>query len=153
MEEAGTGRELAAYCGLYCGACETYRAWKEKDAALLMKEAAESGRPVEEIRCDGCKSADVMFWCRQCRIKKCASGKGLEFCSECSDFPCRLVLEFEASRSHHEGVARELRRIREVGVDDWVREQNGKWRCPHCSSRTTFYDERCRHCGLVMKDE
>jgi len=27
----------------------------------LIKEAEESGRPVEEIRCDGYKSGDIIF--------------------------------------------------------------------------------------------
>ncbi|MDD1768889.1 MAG: DUF3795 domain-containing protein [Methanomassiliicoccales archaeon] len=152
MGGSETGRELAAYCGLYCGSCETFRAWKDKDAALLMKEAEESGRPVEEIRCDGCKSSDVIFWCRQCKIKDCAVGRGFQFCSECGDFPCRFVLEFEASRLHHEGVISELRRIREIGVDEWLAGQDRKWRCPSCSGRITFYDERCRDCGSVIKD-
>ncbi len=152
MEATGLGRELAGYCGLYCGSCETFRAWKEKDAALLMKEAAESGRPIEDIRCDGCKSAEVIFWCSRCRIKECAEGKGLEFCFECRDFPCGVLLEFEGSAEHHEGVIQELKRIREVGVDDWLREQDRRWRCPHCRDRITYYDERCRHCGLVLKD-
>jgi len=143
-------RELAAYCGLYCGNCETRRAWKDKDADSLMREAEESGRPVEEIHCDGCKSDDVIFWCRQCRIKDCAVGKSLQFCSDCSDFPCQLILEFEHSRPHHEGVIQELRRIRESGIDGWLIEQDMKWRCPSCGHRTTYYDRTCSKCGSSL---
>jgi hypothetical protein len=146
------GRELAAYCGLYCGSCETLRAWREKDYLLLKKEAEESGRLQEEIRCEGCKSDDVIFWCQRCRIKGCAIERGLDFCSACIDFPCDLLLEFEGSQPHHRGVTSELRKIQESGVDEWLKEQDEKWRCPSCDSRTTFYDNECKKCGVILKD-
>lgn len=49
-------RELVGICGLYCGTCPDYLAYRENDVEQLHKISQETGIPVEEIRCDGCLS-------------------------------------------------------------------------------------------------
>lgn len=54
------GRHLAAVCGLYCGACTLYSAWRDNN-----KEALEQARQfmsssqgqeytLKDLECDGC---------------------------------------------------------------------------------------------------
>ena len=61
MGESENGMGLEAHCGLYCGSFEIFRACKDRDAALLLEEAEESGRPIEETQCDRRESGDVIF--------------------------------------------------------------------------------------------
>ncbi|MHA1168905.1 MAG: DUF3795 domain-containing protein [Candidatus Hodarchaeales archaeon] len=57
---------LAAACGLYCGFCRYY-----------MNES-----------CKGCGSEDRA----DCTLLKCCRiDKGLVFCSECDEFPCKSL--------------------------------------------------------------
>lgn len=54
--------ELAAPCGLSCTACKLYI----------------------RTKCKGCRTKRNP----QCTIWKCAEERGLNYCGECSDFPC-----------------------------------------------------------------
>ena len=47
-------RELAAACGMYCGACPQYRA--TSDPNLAQKLAQVMGKTAEEVLCIGCRS-------------------------------------------------------------------------------------------------
>ncbi|MBM4236907.1 MAG: DUF3795 domain-containing protein, partial [Euryarchaeota archaeon] len=124
------GMRLAGYCGLYCGNCDVFRAWEERDAEFLKSEAEEDHIPVEEVKCEGCKSDEVMYWCRKCEIKRCASEKGIDFCCECLEFPCALILRFQRSQPHHGPVLANMRAIEDEGIDVWLNNQNTRWRCP-----------------------
>lgn len=33
--------------------------------------------------------------CRKCQIKDCIKDKGLSYCFECSDYPCKLIKSLE----------------------------------------------------------
>ncbi len=143
-------RRLAGYCGLYCGNCEVFRAWEEGDVEFLKKEAEEDRIPVEEVRCEGCRSEVVMYWCRRCDIKRCASERGVDFCHECPEFPCPLILRFRMSRPHHEPVFENMKAIEGEGIDKWLQDQDRRWRCMSCGRRVTFYDTLCRACGSSL---
>ena len=64
--------EFASRCGIYCGDCE-YR---------------------EKLNCSPCQvSGGKPFW-GTCELAKCSISKGIENCSQCSDFPCDLLNKF-----------------------------------------------------------
>ncbi len=87
---------MLGYCGLDCERCEAFIATRNNDDALRAKVAEEWGRlyhaPIkpEHINCTGCMSTGVKtYYCDQlCEIRKCAMGRSLGTCAECSDFPC-----------------------------------------------------------------
>ena len=61
--------KLVGACGLYCGWCPYYVAG------------------TEEFRCGGC-------WTREeCRIRNCASERGLRVCTFCPEFPCQRLYD------------------------------------------------------------
>jgi hypothetical protein len=66
--------DLVGICGIYCGTCPKYLAPRDRDTAYLEKTSKETGLPLEEIRCDGCLSANVYPSCRDCRhgFRRCA---------------------------------------------------------------------------------
>jgi hypothetical protein len=53
--------ELVAYCGLYCGACPSYR----------------------RERCSGCHDNEGATWCK---VRACCIQRGIASCADCSDF-------------------------------------------------------------------
>jgi len=94
--------KLIAYCGLNCAECEAYIATKNDDQSLREKTAADwkkvhnyEGSP-ETINCSSCKGDGVKFaHCSQCEIRKCASAKGVENCSLCTEFKtCKTINDF-----------------------------------------------------------
>lgn len=49
--------------------------------------------------CAGCLNSDKgkPEYCRKCKIKDCIKDKGLSYCFECSDYPCKLIKNLEKS--------------------------------------------------------
>lgn len=80
-----TDRDLVGRCGLYCGACGIYRAYK--DNGKLLKGLAEHFKcPPEKVRCEGCMALTPDSWGYECDIFKCLRGKGLDFCYQCTEY-------------------------------------------------------------------
>lgn len=79
--------ELAP-CGLDCDAC---------------------GLRGEE--CDGCHADSDHLWSPDCGIRLCCKfKKGYSNCSECGDFACQLILDFENDpHVHHTAAVQKLR--------------------------------------------
>jgi|Deesub1362B_J571_1020462.scaffolds.fasta_scaffold00162_36 hypothetical protein len=132
--------ELAGICGLYCGACHVYRAYKDKDFALLQKLAAAGNIPVEKVACDGCLSVNYRVYLppdsRDCEFRRCAKEKGVTWCFECSEFPCKKLEDFSRDgRAHHTAVIDNLREMKNLGVDEWLKIQEKRWQCPNCGKK------------------
>lgn len=95
-------REDIAFCGIDCESCPALLATRRDDESALRSVAAawseESGVKIEpdDIRCDGCKShvGRMNRYCAECLIRACASGRGLETCASCEEYPCSRLLEF-----------------------------------------------------------
>ncbi|NVM37427.1 MAG: DUF3795 domain-containing protein, partial [Candidatus Lokiarchaeota archaeon] len=115
---------LAAPCGIYCGACRQYLLWK-KD---LLEERGY------KIGCKGCRirNKNCAFIRRDClALRK----KELEFCYECENFPCQKLQKLNAY--YHEkysvNMVNNLKKIEEIGVEKWLKEQEEFYTCPNCS--------------------
>ncbi|MBN1425559.1 DUF3795 domain-containing protein [Candidatus Fermentibacteria bacterium] len=139
-----------AYCGLYCGACEVMAANRRGTVADV---AREWGRSEEELRCDGCKTDVLAVYCRDCTFRACAREKGVEFCSECGDYPCKALLAFRDDKApHHSIVVHNLERIAVIGGRAWCEEQRARWSCPACVEPFSWYAEKCPSCGGPVKN-
>jgi hypothetical protein len=87
---------MLGYCGLDCEQCEAFIATQKNDdalrAAVAEKWGKQYGAPIEpeHINCTGCLSTGARtYYCEQlCEVRKCALGRSLGTCAECSDFPC-----------------------------------------------------------------
>jgi hypothetical protein len=95
MRDYGT----VAYCGLVCAECPAYIATQAHDDELLRKTAERWSSPdvtimPEDIRCDGCSGGGRMTtFCSVCRVRACATGRSLDNCGLCDDYPCGLLGE------------------------------------------------------------
>ena len=90
---------MIGYCGLDCLQCEAFGATKNNDNALRAKVAEKWARlnnatiKAEHINCTGCQSGGIKtYYCDQlCEIRKCATGKLVGTCADCTDYPCSLL--------------------------------------------------------------
>jgi hypothetical protein len=140
--------KLVAYCGLYCGLCDSHVRLPQRAAALTESLAlAESPvpkpvrtflqtmvHPPEGKRCRGGTCG------AKCAIKKCAIGKGVTVCAECGEFPCERVKTLAKSESTlvHDG-----QRLRKIGLDAWIEEQVQRKARGFC-----YADVRCLPCTV-----
>jgi len=146
-------KDKVGHCGIYCGSCEIFRAWKEKDRDALSWEASESGLTVEQIKCEGCRSAVRMPWCQDCAIRSCAQKRDLESCASCPDRPCSELAQFSSTLPHHAVVLHNLRQLRDMGMEEWIKFQEEVWACPRCGYSYSFYQDCCPSCGVKLRHE
>ncbi len=140
-------KKLAAVCGLFCRACHVYRATQEDPAKLEMMSRRYQ-KSLDELRCNGCRSAKRCFYCEtMCFMAKCAAGKGVEFCGGCPEYPCKGLKEFQSLAPHRIELWKSHARRKKIGLDAWYAEMIGHYSCPRCGTINSAYDLKCRKCG------
>lgn len=126
--------ELAP-CGVYCGACPSYRK-----------------------SCKGCASGDkdqgrCSKW--SCAIRNCCyNERRLDYCIQCNEFPCKIINKKLLS-SHHGDPRYNYRfeipfiftKLTELGVEKYLDFQISRWKCDSCGGRILFYHYTCNICG------
>ena len=133
------------FCGIYCGACLCNIAG---ETGTVEEIARKLNRSVEQLTCTDCKTELH----EDCCFVTCCTAKGLNNCSECPEMPCDEVTNFANDGvKHHAVIITNLLRIREIGLPDWLREQKGKYTCPHCKARTGWSYTKCENCGQELE--
>jgi hypothetical protein len=161
----GKGKvHLAAACGTYCGACPAYIAKHSEDEQIKMKlQKRFSSRPMKALKgippsnwmdgllCDGCLSGGMLAaHCQMCNIRLCAANKQNDSrCSDCEELPCYRITNLinMGSYLHRKEYLPNLKKIREMGVQEWVKYDEERWRCPRCGLPMRWYDAECAGCG------
>lgn len=140
-------KQLAAVCGLFCPACTIYIGTRDDPERLTMI-AARVQKPVEELHCDGCRSEKRCFYCRErCKMEKCSSERGVDFCGECREYPCEDLRAFQVEMPHRIELWKSQERIKEAGYEKWYMEMIEHYSCPECHTLNSAYDLKCRNCG------
>lgn len=139
-------KEAAAVCGLFCKACSWHIATAE-DRERLERLAAEFHLSVEESECQGCRSGKRLPYCERCRMSFCAAERGIDFCSQCPEYPCSDLRQFQSAMPHRIELWVNLERIKSVGYRQWLKEIAERYACPRCQTINSAYDLRCRKCG------
>jgi hypothetical protein len=170
-EQNGKGKEpLAAACGTFCGACPAYLAKHSDDEQIKMKlpkrsssgpAKAPKGIPpsnwMDGLICDGCLSGGMLAaHCQMCAIRICAANKQNNHrCSDCKDLPCYRITNLinMGHYLHRNEYLPNLKKIREMGVQEWVKEEEERWRCPQCSLPMSWYDATCARCGKPRAEQ
>lgn len=143
---------LISRCGIYCGACYIYRAFKDR-GRLLETTAERVVAAREEIRCNGCLGPVEDLWrnCKKCEIRACLQERELVFCYECLEFDNSSCSKYEHLREfcskRAEDIKEALERIKAEDADVWLMEQDEKWRCAACRESMCWAQETCHHCG------
>lgn len=132
--------EEVTYCGLYCGLCASRRRIPRQAAALretLRKEGYDRGYfdlpglervflafweglgLLAEVPCPGCR-AGAGF--PGCSVRVCAQEREATACPLCPDFPCDRL----AMLNHYPLLVSDGKRMRQIGVEKWVEEQEAR---------------------------
>jgi hypothetical protein len=169
--DAGKGKEhLVAACGTYCGACPAFIAKHCEDEQVKIKlqkrsssepEKPQKGIPssnwMDGLLCDGCLSGGMLTaHCQPCAIRKCAENKqNNSRCSDCEELPCYRMtnLIHMGSYLHRAEYLPNLEKIRKMGVQEWVKYEEERWRCPRCGMPMSWYDTECIRCGEPRSNE
>jgi hypothetical protein len=137
-------KNLIAPCGMNCGVCRGYLAYSRNIPKLRGKV----------IHCSGCRE----------RNKHCAYLKGrcvqltehkINYCFECEEFPCeRLEKLDERYRRKQWDVSftGNLMEIKDKGINEFLKHQEEKHRCPKCGGVISVHDKKCYDCMSVMSN-
>ena len=115
---------LTAPCGLDCFNCPVYRDNITEDYKNQASEFLKM--PREEIPCKGCR--DEKGHCRfatgrHCATWDCVQEKGVTYCHECADFPCKLLMPtLQGAQFPHNMKVYNLCRMKLVGMEKWIDE-------------------------------
>ena len=143
---------LAGICGAYCGACPVYLAWSQQDFPRLEALAGSLGTTADRLICTGCRTPSAFCFGGDCEIKRCAQHRGVAFCPDCVDYPCNRVRRARVGEPYRKLLSRDAKRLHEVGVTAWLREQDAHWRCSGCGGKVPAGADACPKCGNALKD-
>jgi len=100
-----------AACGLNCGLCPNYH-------------LHTNGK----FKCPGCAGEGFKEAHPSCGILSCCQRKGIEFCSECDEFPCKKFDSWGDSDSFitHRNYLTDMKKAKQIGIKAYIAEQNEK---------------------------
>ncbi len=117
-------KRMTAPCGLDCFNCAVYLA---KDNERLRAAVARNlNVPVEQVGCRGCREENgtigVLGMTEPCNVYRCIQKKGLDFCCECTDFPCDHLHPYadKAAERPHNTKVFNLCLIKKMGLQKWA---------------------------------
>jgi hypothetical protein len=140
-------KKTAAVCGLLCKSCGIYIATQENNNDQLRSIAERLHIPFEEVQCTGCRSNVLSAHCKTCFFRECSEKKEIGFCSECTDYPCAQLKEFQTKMPHRAELFQSLDRIKEAGWEKWYFEIVAHHSCTKCNTLNGWYEFTCKNCG------
>lgn len=90
------------YCGHDCSRCKVYLATTTKNETLLMESKAYYENLLQyeidpcDLICYGGRSDTICYLCEDCPFAECCERKGIAFCKDCDEYPCKLLADYEA---------------------------------------------------------
>ncbi len=138
--------ENVAYCGLYCRLCANKSRTPQHATALHDVMADDGWEFYGEYAIPGFKT----FWdvlkrlkdfaetcpdCRggcgdpECSIRICATDRNIDLCPFCEDFPCEHI---NALAKRYPNLISDGERLKNIGVETWVSEQEERRRKGFC---------------------
>lgn len=116
--------KLTAPCGIDCFNCNLYE--KNITEEWQREFATKLGKKPEEIPCGGCRKQCCSFM-SQCATRDCVQKQEVEFCFQCSEFPCEKLAPCAqgAERYPHNFKLFNLCRIQKVGLKEWAEKEAG----------------------------
>lgn len=118
-------QNMTAPCGLDCFNCSLYLAIA--DEKLREKVAARLNVPLEKAVCNGCRNEAGVIAAigrdKPCYVYQCIHEKGLNFCCDCSDFPCDYLHPHadQADQKPHNTKVFNLCLIKKMGLEEWAK--------------------------------
>lgn len=121
---------MFAPCGMNCMVCYKHCYHKKPCPGCL---AGDAGKPEH---------------CRKCRIKDCVRDRGLAYCFQCPEFPCRDIRSLEKSYTarYRVSLVQSSLTAKEQGIDALMALQRESYTCPECGGVVSLHDAECSEC-------
>ncbi len=134
--------ELVAPCGMNCGICSNYLAYKND---------------LNRSQCAGCRPGN-----KKCSylFGKCSGinhllegNAGARFCFECDQYPCKEIdrMDRRYSENYKMSVKENLKYIENNGLDEFVGEQHKEHHCMKCDDLVSIHNRKCFKCETITK--
>jgi len=129
-------KELIAPCGMNCGICLGFFGY------------AVNGRK-RKVACIGCRAKDKACTFVKKDCKKLLN-KEIEYCFDCNVFPCEKLKKLDNRyRTKYEmSMIENLEYIQKNGIDEFVKKERERWKCPKCGGVICVHDKRCYSCEV-----
>ena len=130
-------KDLVAPCGMDCNVCSGYLA--------IRHDLKRKG--IRMSTCAGCRPRD-----KHCAFlkKRCASLRNqmVSFCYECKEYPCENLVHIDTRYTTYfrMSLLDNLLMIQKNGMDQFLRAEADKWRCPACGGVICCHNGLCFHC-------
>ena len=116
--------QMTSPCGLDCFNCPVYLA--NEDDKIRASISKYLDIPFEKAVCNGCRNENGTIACihmtEPCNVYRCIDKKDIQFCCDCSDFPCDHLhpyADHAAERPHNTKVFN-LCLIKKMGLESWA---------------------------------
>ena len=131
--------ELIAPCGMNCGICSGYLAFKH--------DVKSQG--VRMPYCIGCRPRDKKCSFLKKRCDLLLGGK-VKYCYECPDFPCESLshLDNRYRTLFRMSMIENLESIKQNGMKQFLKQEEAKWKCDDCGAVICCHNGICFGCGL-----
>jgi hypothetical protein len=134
--------DLIAPCGMNCGICKAYLAYSR-------------GVPQQKgkvTHCSGClaRNKNCAFIKRSCeKIRK----QQLRFCHQCADMPCKRLAKLDEHyrQRYCMSMVENQKMIRQKGIDEFLKNQAERYRCPSRGDVISVHDGKCYRCGFQVQ--
>jgi hypothetical protein len=134
--------DLIAPCGMNCAVCSRYLSYVNN---------------LKRSQCPGCRPGN-----KTCAylFAKCSGINGsrrgnsfAEFCFECDQYPCQSInrMDDRYRRNYEMSVRDNLERIKKIGVAQFAKEQDERYRCLQCSGLISVHNGKCFTCETVTR--
>ena len=131
--------ELIAPCGMNCRICIGYFGYTVSGKRRKMK-------------CIGCRPRDksCAFLKKYC---KKLTKKEVEYCYECSDFPCFHLEKLDTmyQKRYNMSMIENLKYIRDFGMEKFLKQQEKRYKCPECGGVICVHNGICYSCENSKK--
>jgi len=77
--------------------------------------------------CRGCRFGGGWSWWPDCPVRDCTIQKGIDFCYECDDFPCKKLKE-EPLLERKRMIIETNNRIKSLGIERYVEQLKERYR-------------------------
>lgn len=126
---------MFAPCGMNCMVCHKHCYHKKPCAGCLN---GDTGKPEH---------------CRKCKIKDCVCQKGLFYCFECFNFPCKLIKNLEKSynKRYQASLMENSKFVQQYGLEKFMQKQKERYTCSKCGGIIFIHDRECSECQEKVK--
>lgn len=120
-------KQMTAPCGLDCFNCPMYLANENEKLRNIIAERLNLAP--EKAVCGGCRNENgtiaFLNMTQPCRTYQCSKDRGINFCYDCSEFPCDHLHPYadKASQFPHNTKVFNLCLIKKMGLEEWAKEK------------------------------